>query len=198
MARRNLLFRGPERDLDGDYLAFLGSTATFGKHVRTPFPELVGQALGVTAVNLGCINSGLDTFAKDGTIRAIVQGARATVMEVLGAHFLSNPFYAVHPRRNDRVITPTTKLRKLYPEVDFTDIHFAGHLIATLAETDPGRFGEVRATLRAAWMSRMAELIGIAGGPVCLVWASPRPLSEGGDEATGAEPLLSTGPSSRG
>jgi hypothetical protein len=184
-----LVFRGPKAVLEEPYLAFLGSTATFGKFVATPFPELVGQGLGIGAVNLGCINAGVDTFAGDEAVAGICRVARACVVQVMGAHRLSNPLYGVHPRRNDRVLAPTWRLRKLYPEVDFAEIHFTRHLIGTLAG-DPGRFAGVRDVLKSSWVSRMSRLIATLGVPVVLLW-----LTDGAEGATGngaddAGPLL--------
>ncbi len=34
-----LLFRGPRRRLQGDYVAFLGGTETYGKFIETPFRD---------------------------------------------------------------------------------------------------------------------------------------------------------------
>lgn len=164
-----LVFRGPEQDLSGVYVAFLGSTATFGKRVRAPFPMLVEETLGLPAVNLGSVNAGTDTFCHDTTVRAIMRDARACVIQVMGAHKLSNPFYAVHRRRNDRVVAPSERLIALYPDVDFTDIHFARHLISTLYATSSERFEEVRNALRATWVARMGELLSACRGPTLLV-----------------------------
>lgn len=169
-----LTFRGPGRDLGGRYVAFLGSTETYGKFVRTPFPEIVGQSLGVTAVNLGCVNAGLDAYVDDAAVGAVCRGARACVVQAMGAHKLSNPFYTVHARRNDRVVAPTGRLRALYPEVDFAEIHFARHLVTTLADVDGARFAEVRAGLRAAWSGRMSSLVAASPVPVVLLWLSDR------------------------
>lgn len=189
-----LAFRGPECDLTHEYLVFLGSTATFGKHVRTPFPTLVGQTLGLGSANLGCVNAGVDTFGMDVTVRGMCRNARGLVVQVMGAHKLSNAYYTVHPRRNDRVIAPTQALRELYPEVDFTEIHFAGHLITTLEAVDKERFSRVRETLQSTWLSRMSDLIGLCGGPVVLVWLSPRPKGAAAETSNDAEPLFVSGP----
>ena len=35
-----LMFRGPQRDLTSDYIAFLGGTETYGKFIAEPFPYL--------------------------------------------------------------------------------------------------------------------------------------------------------------
>ena len=70
--RSRLLFRGPQRRLDGPYVSFLGGTTTYGKYIPTPFPALVEQATGLPAVNLGWINAGLDTLTSTSVVRLTV------------------------------------------------------------------------------------------------------------------------------
>lgn len=185
-----LVFRGPEQDLSGVYVAFIGSTATFGKRVQIPFPAMVEEALGLPAVNLGAVNAGTDTFCQDPTVRAIMRDARACVIQVMGAHKLSNPFYSVHPRRNDRVVAPSKRLKALYPDVDFTDIHFARHLITTLYAVGPDRFEAVRNALRATWVARMGELLAACDGPTVLV--DIHAPDQDRDAPDGPEPLFVT------
>ena len=48
-----LLFRGPKKDLSEPYIAFIGSTETYGKFIQTPFPALVEDAVGMPCVNFG-------------------------------------------------------------------------------------------------------------------------------------------------
>jgi hypothetical protein len=187
-----LLFRGPRQDLDDGYLAFLGSTETYGKFVLSPFPALVAQKTGMTAINLGCVNAGVDTYHDDTTVQRICWNARACVVQVMGAHKLSNRFYSVHARRNDRFLGAASLLRRLYPEVDFAEIHFVGHLISTLSAGSDERFALVRKELRRAWAVRMRRLISRIRVPVVLLWAAARAPEEGGNDPAGAEPLFLT------
>ena len=57
-----LLFRGPKKTPKDPYVAFLGGSETYGKFVTSPFPDLTGPDLGVSHINLGCHNAGLDAF----------------------------------------------------------------------------------------------------------------------------------------
>ncbi|MCX7286420.1 MAG: DUF6473 family protein, partial [Rhodobacterales bacterium] len=52
------VFRGPSRDLSGDYVAILGGSPTFGKYVALPYPDLVERATGCPVVNLGVQHGG--------------------------------------------------------------------------------------------------------------------------------------------
>ena len=154
-----LRFRGPKKDLDAPYLAFFGTTETYGRFIEAPFPDLVGAALGAASVNLGCVNGGLDVYRNDRTLLDIASGAQATVIQVMGAHNMSNRFYSVHPRRNDRFLQPTALLRTVFREVDFTDFAFTRHLMAALQEESARRFELVVSELRAAWVSHMRALL---------------------------------------
>ncbi|HKL68542.1 DUF6473 family protein [Salibaculum sp.] len=183
-------FRGPWRPTDGGYLACLGGSETFARDVPHPFPELLEQETGTVCLNLGQQMAGPDLFLRDHAVRALVHDASAVVIQIMGAVNLSNRFYKVHPRRNDRFIAPCSPLRALYPEVDFTEIAFTGHLMARLAETDPLRVSEVRRVLRGCWMRRMRELVGLANGPVHLLWFAPRHPEDPADN--GHDPSLVT------
>ena len=121
------MFRGPQRPLDGRYLAFLGGTETFGKFYDSPFPALVERRIGTPCVNLGAVNAGVDVHARDATVLAACHDAAATVIQLPGVQNQSNRFYSVHPRRNDRFLRPSAALETLYPDIDFTDIAFTRH-----------------------------------------------------------------------
>ena len=109
-----VLFRGPRRDLDRPYVAMLGSTETYGKFVPEPYPALTEAATGLRVVNLGYVNAGLDLYLKDPEVLDTAARARVTVVQIMGAQNLSNRFYTVHPRRNDRFTGPTPLLRALF------------------------------------------------------------------------------------
>ena len=109
-----LAFRGPPRPLPRDYVCFVGGTETFGKFVSRPFPALVEDMTGLTSLNLGSANAGLDSFVQDPTVIAMARQARLVVLQLMGPQYLSNRFYTVHPRRNDRFLKANAPLRRLY------------------------------------------------------------------------------------
>ncbi len=190
--RSKLLFRGPKSSVEGDYVAFLGSTETYGKFVEKPFPSLVGGALGMAALNLGCVNAGIDAFLEDETVIDLCRDARSVVVQAMGAHKMSNRLYRVHPRRNDRFVAASPALQALYPEVDWSEIHFTRHLMTVLASVGPERFESVRAELCEAWVRRMRLLVQRIEAPVTLLWISDRSPAEGGEDPVGGEPLFVT------
>ena len=185
------VFRGPERDLSGDYVAMLGGSPTFGKYVAAPFPLLVEEATGIPVANLGGLNAGPDFYLSDPATLAVAANARLAVVQVTGAEAMSNPFYSVHSRRNDRFLAATPALRGLYPEVDVTDIHFTRHLLQVLRAAGPERFPIVIAALRANWLARMEALLAALPSRRILLWLADGPApatAEGLDHTSG--PLL--------
>ncbi|MDK3072110.1 DUF6473 family protein [Sedimentitalea sp. JM2-8] len=165
-----LLVRGPSRDLEQPYLSFLGGSETYGKFVEKPFAALTEAAMDIACVNLGCVNAGVDAFVNDPDLLEIAGSARFTVIQVMGAQNLTNRYYRVHPRRNDRFLEASTLLKKIYSDVDFTEFHFNRHLLSTLHGISPERFRVVREDLQDAWVARMRILLGKLGPRTALLW----------------------------
>lgn len=170
-----LIFRGPRRDTGQDYIAVLGGSETYGRFVPTPYPDLLEEWLGLPVVNLGCQNAGAEVFAQDPGVIATANKARAVIVQVLGAQNLSNRFYTVHPRRNDRFIGATPALRSLYRNIDFTEFSFTRHLLQALQRAGRDRFELVARELREVWVQRMEALLACISAPVVLVWIADRP-----------------------
>ncbi|WP_322865116.1 DUF6473 family protein [Aquicoccus sp. G2-2] len=170
-----LLFRGPARDLTGEYVAFLGGTETYGKFLPRPFPHLVEEKLGVTCVNFGQVNAGVDAYLGDSAVIEAASGAALTVVQVMGANNLSNRFYTVHPRRNDRFLRASQLMQSVFREVDFTEFHFTRHMLGALAQRAPKRFATVIAEIQSAWLARMALLLGRIGSDTVLLWFGDHP-----------------------
>ncbi|QFT45352.1 hypothetical protein FIU97_02075 [Roseivivax sp. THAF40] len=168
-------FRGPIPDLGGDYLACLGGSETFGRFHPDPWPQLLGDHLGAPIVNFGQVNAGLDLFLQDPEVLRIASAAKLCVMQVIGAQNMSNRFYTVHPRRNDRFVKASDTLVMLYPDVDFSQIAFTGALMSTLFDTSPERFEVVVREVQVAWVSRMRLILGHLPPPVHLLWFAEKP-----------------------
>lgn len=172
-----IFFRGPKRDLETPYLAFLGGTETFGKFIDKPFPNLVEKELRRNCVNFGCVNGGVDAFVNDPTIMAACHDSDLTVVQVMGANYLSNRFYSVHPRRNDRFLRASTVLQAIYGEVDFSEFTFTRHMLGALYDVCPERFDIVVTELRAGWSARMRNMLGQIGKRSILLWFSREELT---------------------
>ncbi len=169
-----LAFRGPKRSLTNECVAFLGGTETYGKFVSRPFAQVVEAATGVACVNLGQANAGIDVMLGDPGLARIASGAAAVVLQVPCAANLSNPFYKVHSRRNDRFLRAEPTLRALFAEVDFTEFSFTRHMLMHLRRVSSERFGGVRQGVAQAWDAGMRRLIAEIRAPVILLWFSER------------------------
>ena len=186
------LFRGPAKSLEGTYLTVLGGTETYGRFVERPFPDLIEERLGRTTVNFGCINAGLDVFVNDPVVMRACSQSALTVVQVVGAQNMSNRFYAVHPRRNDRFLRASRQMTEVWPDVDFTEIHFTRHLLTTLRASSPERFECLRQELAEAWIARMRSLVREIGGRVVLLWMSDRRPEQVADLSAENGPLFVT------
>jgi hypothetical protein len=189
--RSKLMFRGPRRDLTQPYVAVFGGTETYGKFLPQPYPALVEAALGLPMVNLGCINAGTDVYLNDPAVIEIAAKARAVVIQITGAANLTNRFYAVHPRRNDRFLRAAPLLQTIFREVDFTEFHFTRHMLRTLNAVSPEKFEVLAEELRAAWVARMKLLISRLPTRVVLLWvADHAPVAPGRQGDVAHDPLL--------
>lgn len=185
-----LLFRGPQRPLEGRYVVALGGTETCGKFIAEPYPDRLERMLGVPVVNLGLVNTGLDAYLNATDLRPVLQRATAAVVQIVGAQNLSNRFYAVHPRRNDRFVAARPALQRLYPEVDFTEFSFTRHLLQGLHHGSDPRFDQVVADLRGLWVERMGRLLALLPRPVLLWFADVPPPPPDAPAVIGRAPLF--------
>jgi hypothetical protein len=185
-----VLFRGPRRQLDGAYVAFLGGTETYGRFIATPFPALLEPRTKIACVNFGVVNAGVDLYLNDPAVTEMLALADAKVVQVMGAQNLSNRFYMVHPRRNDRFLRASDKLLALYPEVDFTEFHFVRHMLGRLSAISEERFTEVVDELQMAWTSRMKHLLAQIRGQVVLMWFADHPIPSTSPSSLEGDPLF--------
>lgn len=167
-----LRFRGPLPLFDAPFVAVLGGNETFGKYVTDPFPALIGDWTGLPVANLSVAHAGLSLFSEEQVLLDVASQARVTVLQALGAQNMSNRLYSVHSRRNDRFLGVSPALRELFPQVDFTEINFTGHLLETLEAASQTAFQVLVDELKWAWVQRMRRVLSIIKGDVILLWVS--------------------------
>jgi len=182
-----LLFRGPRRRLGGDYVAFFGGIETYGKFIELPFPTLTEHETGMRSVNFGCANLGVDAYLADKALIDIASNAKIAVIQIMGAQNMSNRFYAVHSRRNDRFLRASSLLKNLYSDVDFTEFSFTRHLLSALARVDETKFATVSKELKEAWIARMVTLLDQLNCKVILLWLADHEPGAGSFES---EPMF--------
>lgn len=185
-----LLFRGPRRALDRPYVAVLGGTETYGKYLAQPYAAMLETATQMPVVNLGCINAGLDVYLNEPDVLEVAAQAEVSVVQLVGAHNLTNRYYAVHPRRNDRFLHATPLLRSIYRDVDFTEFHFTRHMLTALQANSADRFQAVAEELRAAWVGRMRQVLTRLRGRTVLLWMADHAPAAGRQAALRADPVL--------
>ncbi len=187
-----LLFRGPRRTLEGAYAAVIGGTSTYGKFVADPYPAMVERALGMPVVNFGYMNAGADVFVGEPVVIDACRKAKVTVIQIMGAQNLSNRFYAVHPRRNDRFLRASTLMKTIFPEVDFTEFHFTRHMLSVLKGRSAESFALVEEELKAAWLARMRILLQKIDSETVLLWITGASGADphGPGDGLGHEPFL--------
>lgn len=188
-----LRFRGPAGDPTEPHILCLGGTETFGRFVADPFPARLAARLKTPVINMGVAGAGLDVTTGDPAIRKARRAASAIVLQVPGAQNMSNRFYTVHPRRNDRFVKASGILRTIYRDVDFTEFHFTRHMLAHLQALSEERFAVLRDELQLAWRARMRRFLAEAEAPVHLLWlagcGADAPSEAGG---LGPDPLFVT------
>lgn len=178
-----ILFRGPARRVRGDYVTFLGGTETFGRFIKTPYPDMLEQMTGMTSINLGCLRAGIDAYLTSPGLMDICAMSQATVIQIMGAPNMSNRFYTVDPRHNERFLRASKRFKEIYPEVDFSEFDLTSHMLTALARIDPDRLHLVRHEMQSAWVARMRTLLDQIEGRKILLWAAdhaPYSTAKGG------------------
>lgn len=185
-----LWFRGPAKHLHDRYVACLGGSGIYGRYVANPWTSELEAQIGCAVVNLGIENAGIDAYLNDAGGLATAANADIVVIQLSCVHNTSNRFYMTHPRRNDRFLKAAEPLTSLYPEMDFTEVHFTRHMLARLRTICPKRFEIVVDEACNAWVARMRSLIAQMNGAVFLLWFAPKPLSNTKDGILDHEPFL--------
>ena len=118
------LFRGPKKSCKHSYGVCLGGADTFGGKVPDPFSAMLERKMGMPILNLGAQHSGAGFYTEDDAIHEIIENAQVIFIEAPSVVNQSNPFYRVHPRRNDRFVTALGPLYDLFPAADLVECHF--------------------------------------------------------------------------
>jgi hypothetical protein len=191
LSSSRLAFRGPQPDLSGKYTVFLGGTETYGKFVPKPYPQRIADMTGRQCANFGVVNAGIDVFLHTPAVLQAAHQAEMTVIQIMGAHNMSNRYYSVHPRRNDRFTGASSTMQMTFRELDFTEFHFTRHMVGALAARAPDRYAAMIEELRKAWVARMKLLIATIDAPVTLLWfADHAPTGNCTQRGVGRDPLF--------
>ena len=116
---------------------------------------MLEREMSMPILNLGAQHSGAGFYTEDDAIYEIVENAQVIFIEAPIVVNQSNPFYRVHPRRNDRFVTAVGPLHDLFPKADFVECHSTKHLIMKLITIDAARADIVFRTLQDEWMRNL-------------------------------------------
>lgn len=172
--RSRQIFRGPQPALRGSYVAFIGSSYTFGRYVDEPYPDLVARELDLSVVNLGADGAGPGFFLADPEVRSAASTARVCVVQAMSAAAISNRMFSVRPRRNARLHSVSDLLMGIYPEVDFERFAFTRPMLRYLRELDESRFRLILNEMKNAWIGRTQTLLSSLECKTILFWFSQR------------------------
>jgi hypothetical protein len=136
------------------------------------------------------MNAGVDVFVNEPTLADACRKARVTVVQIVGAQNMTNRYYAVHPRRNDRFLRASSLMKSMFREIDFTEYNFTRHMLSDVKARAPERFQLVEAELRSAWVARMHQLLSQLGGRTILLWLGDHHPPRGRSDGLGPLPLL--------
>jgi len=188
--RSRQIFRGPQPNLRGEYICFLGAAHTFGRFANSPYPSLVGEDLVTGSLNLGTDGAGPGFFLSDPEILRAANGASACVIQAMSASAISNRMYSVRPRRNGRLHDVSELLVGLFPDVDFSKFSFVNAMLKHLSNTDQDRFRLVVNELKNAWIGRMQTLLNSIETRTILFWFSQRSPDSGEADSPKTSPAM--------
>jgi hypothetical protein len=166
-------------------ILFLGGSETFGDYVARPFTQRFARKSGLSVHNLGVFSAGWDTLARDPVVLKHARSAGLIVLQLMGPQYRSNPYFQVHPRRNDRFLAPAAPLRQLFPQVDFTRFSFVGHLMTSLQRQDVYAHRRLQRGLQQAWRHHISDLMRLYRTPLVFLWVDHGMDTGLGDRAAG-------------
>ena len=172
--RSRQVFRGPQPDLRGKYVSSLGGSNTFGRFTDQPYPQMLGERLGVTALNLGTEGAGPGFFLSDPEILRTASDSSLCIVQAMCASTLSNRMFSVRPRRNSRLHAVSDLLIGIFPEVDFSRFSYVNALLRHLQSIDENRFKLVVNEMKNAWIGRTQTLLSSLETKTILFWFSQR------------------------
>ena len=169
-AASKLRFRGPLQLPARPYVLFLGGSETFGRCVARPFVQRFERRSGVPCLNLGAANAGWEALSHDPAVVARARRADLIVMQLMGAQHRSNGFFQVHPRRNDRFLQGFAPLRELFPQVDFSQFSFVGHMLDVLQRVDRFAHRRLQYGLQVEWVAHLRAMQRLYQRPIVFLW----------------------------
>ncbi|MGB1234325.1 MAG: DUF6473 family protein, partial [Planktomarina sp.] len=164
-----LHFRGRQIQTTRAHITLLGGTETYGRFMPDPYAKGLRRVLDCPVRNLGVINGGLDCLQRVMQLLQPQDRVQSIVLETPGLLMQSNPFYDVHPYRNDRITRLKPLFLNVFPKVDELTLHFVGHLWHQCKTWHPEQAGRLVQMLRDTWLNTMEGILLNCPAPVHLL-----------------------------
>ena len=161
----HLPLRGPITwDGTSKFIAFVGAAQTFGRYCAHPFPNLIGDKLNLSLINLGHAGAGPALFIRKPCLN-LLSSAQVVVVQVMsgrsvGTTLLDNPQANGLLRRRD---LPNDPLSLWHVAWDKALRDYGSEFISYLVE-------ETRAT----YVAQMRMLLRAIKAPKILLWFAKR------------------------
>jgi hypothetical protein len=175
-----LQFRGPAPPLleSKAYFTCVGAAQTFGCFVEQPFPRLLSERLGMTALNLGYGGAGPEFFARHESLARYISGGRFAIIQVMSGRSQSNSLFDTGgleyvTRRSDgvRLAAATAYERVLSGPRGVRRLPWLGDVVR---RANAARLKRVVEETRAAWIDSYRALFAQITVPKLLFWFSTR------------------------
>lgn len=178
-----LQFRGPEPKLvAGDYFSCLGAAQTFGCFTPKPYPKILEESLGVTALNLGYGGAGPRFYNRHSELIDIVNRGRVAVVQVMSGRSEDNSWFEsgglerLRRRSDNKSMSADAAWRSVL------ELRYAWNRLPVgkaLARRVCQHFGRKHAAkllreTRANWLQSYSQLLSSIRVPTVLLWFSKR------------------------
>ena len=157
-------FRGPGFDPlavpEGSFFTCVGAAQTYGCFVERPFPDLLADRLGLSALNLAVGGAGPGFYLQYPALIAAMNRGRFVILQAMAARHEANSRFAADGyveflrdrRRGDSIDTVSAWRRVL--------------------EEEPGNAPHLVAESQANWLDSMRQLLEAITVPVVFLWFS--------------------------
>jgi hypothetical protein len=151
----------------GRYVACVGASQTFGRHVTRPWPELLDRP----TMNLGLGDASPATFL-DPRLLLLINAAAAAVVQVMTARNCETSAWQPHANEAGLVGTYLGRRGARAPEAPF----LADEAWRSAIDR-PSRAWQLRSDARSSWLRDWSRLLLAIEVPIVVVWIGKPPLA---------------------
>lgn len=183
LACTDLKFRGPEPQLaDGAFFSCLGAAQTFGCFVASPYPNLLEEQFGTTALNLGYGGAGPRFYNRHPELLEIVNRGQLAIVQIMSGRSEDNSRFESRGlelliRRSDGKQMSADAAWRSVLELRYAWRRFplgkriVRRVCRTLGAADAKRLLH---ETRKNWLASYSQLLGSIRVPKVLLWFSKR------------------------